>query len=156
MYLSIQSLLLGSSLFYSDSQSIQELIYWAILHSDLGAQTLYNLSIYGSLLFILFNIQFKCLKGVNSILGLFKLRLYSLPFAIDGLKAIFNTGQKGCIYGELLKSSCYIKVLQVLRTIPNCPGDIGIKDIKEAGECFTRVCQWGIIYIIVTHSKRSG
>ena len=35
MYLSTQFLLLGSSLLYSDSQNIQKLIYWVILHSDL-------------------------------------------------------------------------------------------------------------------------
>ena len=90
-------------------------------------------------MFVLFNIWFKCLKGVNSVLGLFKLGLYSLPFTIDGLKAVFNTGQKGCIYGELLKSSCHIKVLWVLRTIPNCPGDISIRSVKEAGKYFTKV-----------------
>ena len=94
--------------------------------------------------------------GVNSVLGLFKLGLYSLPFAIDGLKAVLNTGQEGCICGELLKSSCYIKVLWVLRTIPNCLGNIGIGGVKKVGKRFVRVCQRGVIYIIVAHSKRSG
>jgi hypothetical protein len=79
-----------------------------------------------------------------------------LPFTVDGLKAVFNTSQEGCTYKELLKSSCYIKVLQVLRTIPNYPGDIGIGGVKEAGEYFIGVCQRGIVYIIVAHSKRSG
>jgi hypothetical protein len=45
------------------------------------------------------------------MLGFFKLGLYSLPFAVNSLKAILNTGQEGCIYRELLKSSCHIKVL---------------------------------------------
>ena len=54
---------------------------------------------------------FKCLKGVNSILGFFKLGLYSLPFIIDSLKAALNTSQEGYIYKKLLKSFCYIKVL---------------------------------------------
>jgi hypothetical protein len=79
-----------------------------------------------------------------------------LPFAVNGLKAVLNTSQEGCTYGELLKSSCYIKVLQVLRTIPNCPGDIGIGSVKEAGKYFIGVRQRGIVYIIVAHSKRSG
>ena len=80
---------------------------------------------------------------------------YSLPFTIDGLKAAFNTSQEGCIYKELLKSSYYIKVLWVLKTIPNYLGDINIKSIKEAGEYFTRVRQRGVIYIIIAYSKRS-
>ena len=92
-------------------------------------------------MFILFNIWFKYLKGVNSILSLFKLGLYSLPFTIDGLKAVFNTSQEGCIYRELLKSSYYIKVLWVLRTISNYLGNIGIRGIKEAGKHFIRVRQ---------------
>ena len=54
---------------------------------------------------------FKCLKKVNSMLGFFKLGLYNLPFTIDSLKAALNTSQEGYIYGELLKSSYYIKVL---------------------------------------------
>ena len=90
------------------------------------------------------------------MLGFFKLGLYSLTFTIDGLKAALDTSQEGCIYKELLKSSCYIKVLQVLRTIPNHPGNVSIGSIKEAGKCFTKVRQWGIVYIIVAHSKRSG
>ena len=60
-------------------------------YSNLRAQTLYSFGIYRSLLFILFDIQFKCLKGINFILGFFKLELYSLLFTIDGLKAAFNT-----------------------------------------------------------------
>jgi hypothetical protein len=102
---------------------------------------LYNFSIYKSLLFILFNIEFKCLKGVNSILGFFKLGLYSLPFTIDGLKAVLNTSQEGYIYKKLLKSFYYIKVLSVLKTIPNCPGDISIGNIKKAGKYFIGVYQ---------------
>jgi hypothetical protein len=78
-----------------------------------------------------------------------------LPFTIDGLKAILNTSQEGCIYEELLKSSCHIKVLQVLRTIPNYPGNIGIGGVKEADKYFMGVRQRGIIYIIVAHSKKS-
>ena len=105
--------------------------------------------------FILFNIQFKCLKRVNSILGFFKLGLYSLPFTVNGLKAVLNTSQEGYIYKELLKSFCYIKVLQVLKTISNYPGNINIKSIKEADKHFTKIYQQGVIYIIVTHSKRS-
>ena len=80
---------------------------------------------------------------------------YSLAFTVNSLKAILNTSQEGCIYKELLKSSYYIKVLWVLKTIPNRPGDINIGNIKEAGKRFIRVCQWGIVYIIVAHSKRS-
>jgi hypothetical protein len=45
------------------------------------------------------------------MLSFFKLGLYSLPFAVDSLKAVLNTSQEGYIYKELLKSSCYIKVL---------------------------------------------
>jgi hypothetical protein len=44
------------------------------------------------------------------MLGFFKLGLYSLLFTVNGLKAVLNTNQEGCIYKELLKSSCYIKV----------------------------------------------
>jgi hypothetical protein len=84
------------------------------------------------------------------------LGLYSLPFTIDGLKAVLNTNQEGYIYKELLKSSCHIKVLQVLKTIPNYLGNIGIKSVKEAGEHFIGVRQRGVIYIIVAYSKRSG
>jgi hypothetical protein len=62
-----------------------------------------------------------------------------LLFTVNGLKAILNIGQEGCIYGELLKSSCYIKVLWVLRTIPDCPGDIGIGGVKEVGKYFMGV-----------------
>jgi len=45
------------------------------------------------------------------VLSFFKLGLYSLAFIIDGLKAALNTGQEGCICGELLKGSYHIKVL---------------------------------------------
>jgi hypothetical protein len=83
------------------------------------------------------------------------LGLYSLPFTVDSLKAVFNTSQEGCIYRELLKNSYHIKVLWVLKTIPNCPGDISIGGIKEVGKCFVGVHQQGIVYIIVAHSKRS-
>jgi hypothetical protein len=78
-----------------------------------------------------------------------------LPFTVNSLKAVLNTSQEGCIYKELLKSSCYIKVLQVLKTVPNYPGNINIRGVKEAGKYFIGVYQQGIIYIIVTHSKRS-
>ena len=74
------------------------------------------------------------------MLSFFKLKFYSLTFTINGLKAAFNTSQKGCIYRELLKSSYYIKVLWVFRTIPNRPGNISIGGVKEAGERFARVC----------------
>ena len=90
------------------------------------------------------------------MLGFFKLGLYSLTFIIDSLKATLNTNQEGYTYKELLKSFCYIKVLQVLRTIPNHLSNISIGGIKEADKCFIRVCQWSIIYIIVAHFKRSG
>ena len=79
-----------------------------------------------------------------------------MPFTIDGLKAALNISQEGYIYKKLLKSSCYIKVLWVLKTIFNYLGNINIESIKEAGERFAKVRQWGIIYIIVAHSKRSG
>ena len=72
---------------------------------------MYSFNIYRSLLFVLFNIWFKCLKRVNSVLGFFKLGFYNLIFAIDSLKATFDISQEGYIYKELLKSSCYIKVL---------------------------------------------
>ena len=124
-------------------------------YSNLKIQTLYSLSIYRSLLFILFNIQFKYLKGVDFILNFFKLKLYSLTFTINSLKAAFNISQKGYIYRELLKSSYHIKVLQVLRTIPNHLSNISIEGIKEADKYFVRICWQGIIYIIITHSKRS-
>jgi hypothetical protein len=60
--------------------------------------------------------------------------------------SIFNRGDgvievmvEYVIYRELLKSSYYIKVLYVLRTISNCLGNISIGGIKEAGEYFARV-----------------
>jgi hypothetical protein len=79
-----------------------------------------------------------------------------LPFTVDSLKAVFNISQEGCIYKELLKSSYYIKVLWVLKTIPNYPGDIGIESVKKADKCFIGVYQRGVIYIIVTHSRDLG
>ena len=39
----------------------------------------------------------------------------------------------------MLEGFYYIKVLRVLRTIPNRLGDISIGSIKEAGECFACV-----------------
>ena len=60
-------------------------------YSDLRAYALFGLSVYKSLLFILFNTQFKYLKGVNSILSFFKLGCYSLTFVIDGLETVLNT-----------------------------------------------------------------
>ena len=54
---------------------------------------------------------FKYLKKINSILGFFKLGLYSLTFTINSLKAALNTSQEGYIYKKLLKSFCHIKVL---------------------------------------------
>ena len=89
------------------------------------------------------------------MLNFFKLRLYSLTFTVDSLKVTLDTNQEGYIYRELLKSSCCIKVFQVLRTILNHPGNISIGGIKEAGKYFIRVYQWGIIYIIIAHFKRS-
>jgi hypothetical protein len=77
------------------------------------------------------------------MLGFFKLGLYSLPFAVNGLKAVLNTGQEGCTCGELLKSSCHIKVLWVLRTIPDCPGDIGMKGRRRyKGVAYTNRQGW--------------
>ena len=78
-----------------------------------------------------------------------------MPFTIDGLKATFNTSQEGCTYRELLKSSYYIKVLWVFRTIPDCLGNISIGGIKKADKYFVGVRQRGIVYIVVAHSKRS-
>ena len=89
------------------------------------------------------------------MLGLFKLEIYSLPFTIDSLKAVLNTSQEGYIYRELLKSSCYIKVFQVFRTIPNYLGNISRGNVKETDKCFVRVRQQDIIYIVIAHSKRS-
>jgi hypothetical protein len=83
------------------------------------------------------------------------LGFYNLPFTINGLKAVLNTSQEGCIYKKLLKSYYYIKVLQVLKTIPDYLGNISIEGIKEAGEHFMRVYQRGIVYIVVAYSKRS-
>ena len=44
------------------------------------------------MLFVLFNTWFECLEGVDSVLSFFELGLYSLTFAIDGLKTVLNTG----------------------------------------------------------------
>jgi len=70
------------------------------------------------------------------VLSFFKLRLYSSAFIVDGLEAVLNASQKGCIYGKVLEGSCHIKVLRVLRAIPNCLGNVGMGGIKEAGERF--------------------
>ena len=82
---------------------------------------------------------FKYFKEVNSVLGLFKLGLYSLLFTIDSLKAVLNTSQEGYIYKKLLKSFYHIKVLWVLKTIFNCLGNINIEGIKEADKYFIKV-----------------
>jgi len=87
------------------------------------------------------------------VLSFFKLGLYSPAFIIDCLETALNASQKGYIYGEVLKYSCHIKVLRVLRTTPNCPGNVGIGGIKEAGKRFVCICQRGIL---VTHFRGSG
>ena len=56
----------------------------------------------------------------------------------------------------MLKDSYYIKVLKVLRTVPNCLGDVSVRGIKVISECFAGVRCRGIIYIIVVYSKGSG
>jgi len=48
------------------------------------------------------------------VLSFFKLGLYSPAFIIDYLETALDASQKGCIYKEVLKYSCYIKVLGVL------------------------------------------
>ena len=53
----------------------------------------------------------------------------------------------------MLKGSCHVKVLRVLRTTPNCLGNVVIGGIKEAGKCFAYIRRRGIIYIIVAHFK---
>ena len=55
----------------------------------------------------------------------------------------------------MLEGSCHVKVLRVLRAIPNRLGDISIGGIKEASERFAGVYCRGIIYIIVAYSKGS-
>ena len=55
----------------------------------------------------------------------------------------------------MLGGSCHIKVLRVLRTIPNRLGNISVGGIKEASERFAGVCCRGIIYIIVVYSRGS-
>jgi hypothetical protein len=51
---------------------------------------LYGLSVYKGLLFVLLYMWFERLKGVNSMLSFFKLRLYSSAFIIDGLEAVLD------------------------------------------------------------------
>jgi len=75
------------------------------------------------------------------MLSFFKLGLYSPAFIIDCLETALNASQKGYICGEVLKCSCYIEVLRILRTTPNCPGNVSVGGIKEAGERFACVCQ---------------
>jgi len=87
------------------------------------------------------------------VLSFFKLGLYSPAFIIDYLETALNASQKGYIYGEVLKCSYHIKVLRVLRTTPNCLGNVGIGGIKEAGERFAYIRQQGIL---VTHFRGSG
>jgi len=36
----------------------------------------------------------------------------------------------------VLEGSYYIKALRVLWAIPDCPGNVGVGGIEEAGECF--------------------
>jgi hypothetical protein len=83
------------------------------------------------------------------------LGLYSLAFIIDGLKTALNASQKDYTYREVLKGFCHIKVLKVFWTTANCLGNIGVRDIKEAGECFTYIRRRGIIHIIVAYFKGS-
>jgi len=73
------------------------------------------------------------------VLSFFKLGLYSPAFIINCLETALDTSQKGYIYREVLKCSYYIKVLRVLRTTPNCLGNVSIGGIKEAGKRFTYV-----------------
>jgi hypothetical protein len=63
-----------------------------------------------------------------------------LAFIIDSLETALNTSQKGYIYKEVLEGFCHIKVLRVFWTALNCPGNMGVGDIKEAGECFACIC----------------
>jgi len=75
------------------------------------------------------------------MLSFFKLGLYSPAFIIDYLETALNASQKGYIYREVLKCSCYIKVLRVLQTTPNYLGNVNIGGIKEAGKRFVCVYQ---------------
>jgi len=75
------------------------------------------------------------------VLSFFKLGLYSPAFIVDYLETALNANQKGYIYGEVLKCSCHIKVLGVLRTTPNYLGNIGVGGIKEAGKRFAYIRQ---------------
>ena len=90
------------------------------------------------------------------MLSFFKLGLCSLTFVVDCLETILNTSEEGCIYREVLEGFYYIKVLRVLRTIPNRPGDISVGSIKEVGECFACVRQRSIIYVLVVYFEGSG
>jgi len=74
------------------------------------------------------------------MLSFFKLGLYSPAFIVDCLETALDASQKGYICREVLKCSCHIKVLRVLQTTPNCPGNISVGGIEEAGERFTCVC----------------
>ena len=40
----------------------------------------------------------------------------------------------------MLRDLCYVKVVGVFRTVPNCPGDVDVGGVKEASERFARVC----------------
>jgi len=73
------------------------------------------------------------------VLSFFKLGLYSPAFIIDCLETALDASQKGYTYREVLKCSYHIKVLRVLRTTPNCPGNIGVGGIKEAGKRFAYI-----------------
>jgi hypothetical protein len=55
----------------------------------------------------------------------------------------------------VLEGFYHIKVLRVLRTIPDRLGDVGVGGVKEAGECFACVRQRGVIYVLVAHFKGS-
>jgi hypothetical protein len=77
------------------------------------------------------------LYSYRHILSFFKLGFYSLAFIVNSLKTTLNTGQKGYIYREVLESFCYIKVLRVFWTTPNCLGGVGVRGIEEVSKCFT-------------------
>jgi len=87
------------------------------------------------------------------MLSFFKLGLYSPAFIIDCLETALDASQKGCTYREVLKCSCYIKVLKVLQTTPNYPGNVSVGGIKEAGKRFACIRRRGIL---VTHFRGSG